>query len=247
MGLVQAENALAVMAQVKGHIEAGQGQALDHFLQVVEFGLLGLEELATRRRIEKQVAHFHRGAHRMGRRLHPGIHVAAFGFHLPGLIGVAGPRGQGQARHGTDGRQGLAPETEAHHPLKVFQVANLAGGMARQGQRQVIGGNAAAIVAHPQQLDPGLLDVHIDTPGTGVQAVFQQLLDHRGRALDHLAGGNLVRQTRAEQLDTGSFVQDCIAHCLAASSAPGMVRFCPTFNSSLLRLLALRKVAAETW
>ncbi|MNP27114.1 hypothetical protein D3C76_1200030 [compost metagenome] len=69
--------------------------------------------------------------------------------------------------------------------------------MTGQGQRQVVGGDPAAIVAHAQQLDPTLLDFDIDAPGTGVEAVLQQLLGHRSRALDHLPGGNLVSQPRA--------------------------------------------------
>jgi hypothetical protein len=206
VGLVQAENGLAVVAQMERHVETRQRQTLDHFLQVIEFGFFGLEELAPRRCVEEQVAHLHRGPDRMRGRLHARRHVAAFGFHLPGLIGIAGARGQGQARHGTDRRQCFTTEAQAHHLLKVFQIADLAGGVTGQRQRQVIGGNAAAIVTHPQQLDAALLDIDIDAFGTGVEAVFQQLLDHRRRALDHLTGGDLVRQPRAEQLDAAALV-----------------------------------------
>ena len=39
-------SALAVVPQVEGHVETRQGQALDHFLQVIELGLFRLEELA---------------------------------------------------------------------------------------------------------------------------------------------------------------------------------------------------------
>ena len=35
-------------------------------------------------------------------------------------------------------------------------------------------------------------DMDIDAGGAGVHTVFQQLLDHRGRPLHHLAGGDLV-------------------------------------------------------
>lgn len=90
VGLVQAEDGLAVVAQVESHVETGQGQALDDFLQVIEFGFFGFEEFAARRGVEEQVAHFHRSSHRMGCRLNPRRHIAAFGFHLPGLVGVAG-------------------------------------------------------------------------------------------------------------------------------------------------------------
>jgi hypothetical protein len=52
-----------------------------------------------------------------------------------------------------------------------------------QRQRQVIGGNAAAIVTHPQQLDAALLDIDIDAFGAGVEAVFQQpLITDAGRS-----------------------------------------------------------------
>jgi hypothetical protein len=158
----------------------------------------------------------------MSCRLHPRRHVPAFGFHLPRLIGIASAGRQGQARHGADGRQRLTTKPQAHHLFKVFQVTNLAGGVTGQSQRQVIGRNAAAIVAHPQQLDAALLHIDIDAFGTGVEAILQQLLDHRGRALDHFTGGNLVRQPRAEQLDARSIGQHLV-HSLAASSVPGMV------------------------
>ncbi|MNC54390.1 hypothetical protein D3C75_1038720 [compost metagenome] len=95
--------------------------------------------------------------------------------------------------------------------------------MTGQRQRQVIGRNAATVVAHPQQFDAALLHIDVDAPGTGVEAVFQQFLDHRSRTLDHLTGGNLVRQSRAEQLDPSAVVHELI-HSLAASSVPGMVR-----------------------
>jgi hypothetical protein len=223
MGLVQAEDGLAVVAQMERHIEARQGQTPDDFLQVIEFGFFGLEKLASCRRVEEQVAHFNRGAHRMRRRLHAGCHVTAFGLDLPGLIGVAGTGGQGQARDGADRCQGLTAKAQAHDLLEVFQVADLAGGVTGQRQRQVIGRNAATVVAHPQQFDAALLNIDVDAPGTGVEAVFQQLLDHRSRAFNHLTGGNLVRQSRAEQLDPSAVVYELI-HSLAASSVPGMVR-----------------------
>ena len=222
MGLVQAEDGLAVVAQMKGHVEARQRQTLDHFLQVIEFGFFGLEEFAPGRGVEEQVANFHRSADRMRRRLHPRRHVTAFGFDLPGLIGVTSTRGQCQACYGADRGQRLPPETEAHHLLKVFEVADLAGRVTGQGQRQVIGGNTAAVIAHAQQLDAALLDIDVDSLGAGVEAVFQQFLDHRCRALDHLTSGDLVRQSWAEQLDARSV--QYLVHSFDANSVPGIVR-----------------------
>ncbi|MCY1428376.1 hypothetical protein D9M71_442580 [compost metagenome] len=241
MGLVQAEDALAIVAQVEADIETGQRQPPDHFLQVIEFGFLGFEELAPGRGIEEQIAHFHRGTDRVRRRLHARRHVTAFGFDLPGLTGTGGTRGQGQARHRTDRGQGLATEAQAQYPFKVFQLADLAGGVTGQGQRQVVSRNTAAIVPHLQQFDAALLDFDIDAPGTGVQAVFQQFLGYRRRPLDNLAGGNLVGQPRAEQLDART-----TTHC-EANVVAGISRRWPTFSSSVFRLLMLRRLATLTW
>ena len=118
--------------------------------------------------------------------------------------------------------------------------------MTGQGQGQVIGRDPPTIVANPQQLDPTLLDIDINAPSAGVQAVLQQLLDDRGRALDDFTRGNLVRQARAEQFDARAAVHR-VVHSLAASSVPGMFRCWPIFSSSDCRLLALRKEAADTW
>ena len=241
VGLMQRQHALAVVAQMEGHIEARQRQALDDLLQVVEFGLLGAQELAPCRRVEKQITHFHRSAHRVSGRLHSRFHFAPLGFHLPGLAGIGGTRGQRQTRDGADRGQRFAAKAQAHDSLEIFQIANLAGGMAGQGQRKVVRRYTAAVVANPQQLDPALLDVHLDTTGAGVQAVLQQLLDHRGRAFDHLASGDLVRQPRAEQLDAWR-----LRHGWDARVVAGMFSVWPILITSLLRLLALRSEARLT-
>ena len=64
--------------------------------------------------------------------------------------------------------------------------------MAQKGQRNLVRADAAAIVRHPDKLAPALLDLHSNRRGLGVDGIFQQLLYHRGRALNDLPGGNLV-------------------------------------------------------
>src|SRR5690606_354868 len=98
------------------------------------------------------------------------------------------------------------------------------------------------VVAHPQQLDAALLDVHVDAPGAGVLAVLQQLLGHRGGTLDHLAGGDLVGQSRAQQLDAAH-----VAHGWTAGLVLGRRRDWPMRITSPLRLLARRRLATLTW
>ena len=239
--LVQRQHGLAVVAQMEGDVEMCQSQLLDHLLQVIELGLLGLEKLASCRGVEEQVAHLDRGTDRVCRRLHACGHVATFGLDLPGLRRIGRARGQGEPRHRANRGQRLTAKAQTADLLQILQITDLAGGMPRQSQRQVVGGNPAAVVAHLEQLDAALLDFDVDPPRAGIQAVLQQFLDHRGRPLDHLTGSNLVRQPRAQQLDARH-----LAHGWAARVVAGISRSWPTLITSLFRLLAERRAARLT-
>src|SRR5439155_1506018 len=61
---------------------------------------------------------------------------------------------------------------------------------------------AAAVIGHADQVRPALLHVDVDARGPGVDAVFQQLLEDAGRALDHFAGGDLGDDGLRQLLDT---------------------------------------------
>ena len=203
MRWAQAQHRAAVVAQVEGHIETRQGQALDHLFQMAEFGFLGAQELAPGRGIEEQVPYFHGGALRVGSRLYPGVHVPPLGLHLPGLIGILGAGGEHQPGDRADRGQCLATKTQGGHPFQIIQIHDLAGGVTRQRQRQVTLDDATPVIPDPQQLDAALLHIDINPRGSGIQAVFQQFLDHRRRSFHHLTRGNLVSQARAQQLYSG--------------------------------------------
>ncbi len=195
---------LAVMAQTEGHVEARQGQALDHFFQVIEFGLFRAHELAPGRGIKKQVAHFHGGTARMGRRLHLHFHIAPLAGGTAAFATVfIGIAGEGQAGHGADTGQGLTAKPQAVHSLQVFQRGYFAGGVAGQGQRQVVSGHADAVVAYADQLAAAGLHVYIHPGSTRIKAVFQHFLNDRRGAFHHFASGNLVGQPGAEQMNSG--------------------------------------------
>jgi len=69
---------------------------------------------------------------------------------------------------------------------------DLAGGVAQDGEAGVFRGHSRAVV--PDQYPGGAavpqLDLHAGGPG--VQGVLDQLLDHGGRAVDHLARRDLL-------------------------------------------------------
>ena len=68
--------------------------------------------------------------------------------------------------------------------------------MTRQRQGQIGLGHAPAIIPHPDQLQAALLNFDIYARRTGIEAIFNQLLDHRCRPFDHLACSDLVGQAR---------------------------------------------------
>ena len=192
-----------VVAQAEMHVESAQGQAFEHLVDASKLGSLGFQELFPRGRVEKQVAHFHRGAGGVLARFQPNLHLLAFGADGPaGAAFVRGrPGRQFQARNRADARQRLAAETQAGDGGQVFRPGNLAGGVAAQREREIVLVDAATVVAHPQQLLAALLDIDINARGAGVETVLKQFLEHRSGAFHHLARGYLVGQARTQSID----------------------------------------------
>ena len=49
-----------------------------------------------------------------------------------------------------------------------------------------------AIINDFNELTPTIGDANINAAGPGIEGIFQQFFNHRRRAFDHLAGGDLV-------------------------------------------------------
>jgi hypothetical protein len=79
---------------------------------------------------------------------------------------------------------------------------------------------ADAVIAHANKLLATLLDIHLDGPRTGINAVFQQLLYHGSRTLDDFTGGNLVYQLGGKNLDGHRATATC-SECAAHDNASG--------------------------
>ena len=187
----------AVVAQREGDIGPRQRHAAQDLVAMRKFGGLGLEELAPCRGIEIQVGDLDHGATGKGRRFHSvGVAAQAEGMGLRSV--VAGDRHAGYRRNGS---QRLAAKAVAGYPFQVGQTAYLARGVARQRRRQIVGGDAAAVIDDANQAHTAFFQLHVD-PGCGcVQAVFQQFLEHRSRTIDHLASGDLADEEFRQRLD----------------------------------------------
>jgi len=95
------------------------------------------------------------------------------------------------------------PRAKAHagNLLQIVQRGDLAGGMAHQGQRQFIFGDAFAIVAYTQQLDAAAFQLYINLSRVGIQTVFQQFLRaDAGRSITSPAAIWLMRSSGSRRM-----------------------------------------------
>src|SRR5205807_6503627 len=97
----------------------------------------------------------------------------------------------------------LTPEPERRHADQVRRIADLAGGVARQRQLRILATHPRAVVAHPDERLAAVFDRHADRARAGIERVLDQLLDDRGRPLDHLACRDLVGDLGGQDRDLG--------------------------------------------
>ena len=109
---------------------------------------------------------------------------------------VGRTRLKGHLSDAGDGGEGLAAEAERADAEKVVGILKFAGGVADEGQWQVVGVDAAAVVHKTDKVAATLFNIDVDARAAGVDGVLQQFLDDAGRPLDDLAGGDLADERR---------------------------------------------------
>ena len=183
-------NVLGVMAQCQVQLRMGQGQTRERLAHVTHLGRRAAEKLAAHGRIEEEMLDLQTGP---GRAV-PGTRLGKLSA-VTGKLGAKGvivrPRLQRDLGNAADRGQRFAAKAQGHYAEEILGVGQFAGRMAGEGQRQILGGDAAAVIHDADQLDAALLDVHIDAAAASIDGIFQQLLDHARWPLDHLAGGDL--------------------------------------------------------
>ncbi len=90
--------------------------------------------------------------------------------------------------------------------------------MSRQSQHEFVTVDPATVVGDADQAGAAGLDLDRDRAGAGVEAVLDQLLDHRRGPLDHFAGRDLVDQMGCEGADLR---QDVLRRPTAIPAFPG--------------------------
>ena len=106
-----------------------------------------------------------------------------------------------QPGHHAGAGQRLAAEPERADAPEVVQPHQLARGEARGGQCQVGRADPPAVVGHGEEAHPPGLALDVDGRRAGVEAVLDQLLGDRGRALHHLPRGDFVDDQLGQGLD----------------------------------------------
>src|SRR5437899_743447 len=98
-----------------------------------------------------------------------------------------------ESRAGAAGSAGIsisrAAEAQGGHLLEVLEAADLARRVAIEGEEGVVPPHAAAVVGDRDARLAAPLELDANGGRAGVESVLDQLLDHRRRALHHLAGG----------------------------------------------------------
>src|SRR5262249_4755724 len=120
---------------------------------------------------------------------------------LGAALVAAGPGLQRHLGDGTDRRQALAAESQGADGEQFAGVAQFAGGVGGEGQRQVVGLDAAAVIDDAEEVEAALADLDVESTGAGVDAVLEQFLEHAGGPLDDLARGDLSDDVIGQDLD----------------------------------------------
>ena len=74
--------------------------------------------------------------------------------------------------------------------------------MAFEGKECIITHHAGAVIRNADQLAAAAFHLDADTCRSSIEGVLEQLLDHRGRSVNHLACGDLVRYQVGKNADT---------------------------------------------
>ena len=164
---------------------------------VRQLGGVGLQELAPRRRGEKQFARLDAGAAGARQRLH----FAAARIQPRGMRIAVGAAGQAQLRYRRDGRQRLAAKPHRCYAFQLGQACDLAGGMAAQRQRHFCARNAMPVVVDRDLAHAAGRQAHGDLRGTCVERIVDQLLHDRRGPLDHFTSCDLADQLVGQLLD----------------------------------------------
>ena len=93
-------------------------------------------------------------------------------------------------RNGGNAGQRFAPEAQGDDRVEVGAGGKLGRRVTLEGQRQLVGLDAAAVIDHPDQVDATVVSFDLDATSAGIEGVLDELYDDGRWTASHLAGGD---------------------------------------------------------
>ncbi len=180
-----------VVVEFEAHLRIAERHALELGLDMPGRDIRLLQEPAAGRDVVEEVAHHELRPRRAGYDgLSGELPAVDLGHSAQLVLGLTGA--QLHLRDGRNRGERLAAESESIEFVDILRRADLAGGVAVEGQPGVDGRHAAAVVDDLDQVAASLAEVDRHAGGPRVDGILHHLLHHRGRAVDHLSGRDLV-------------------------------------------------------
>jgi hypothetical protein len=167
---------LAVHHQPQGYFRAVQQVARDQVHHLARLGGGGLEGVAAGGQVTEERRDLDLGSGGGGVFVQLSFVLKSRQGGPAELLG--GPRGEPHPSGLADGPQPLPPKAQG---ADVLQVGELAGGVVLEGQFQLLPGDAQAVVAHHNFVQPPAPQLDIKPGGACIQGVLEQLPHHVGR------------------------------------------------------------------
>ena len=178
----------------KADVRIDQHDTLESRDDIIKLSGIRLQELATGRHIEKEIADRKATTHRARARLLPyytGARQRQASTHL--IFLTTGT--QLDLRHRSNRRQGFASKAHRVQGEEVVSLTNLTGGMTFESQSGIRHGHTTTIIYYLNRSTAGIDDQHIDNLCTSINSILNQLLDDRSWSLNDLASSNLIGHT----------------------------------------------------
>ena len=191
---------LAVVREPECDVGPGERDAQEPVLGMGVFGGGRAQELPAGGRVVVEIEDVDDGAAVALHRLGIGQR-AAVRLDLPAVPRVGRATRERDVGDRRDAREGLPAEAQRADAFEVLEAGDLAGGVAGEREDELVAVDAAAVVLHADAPDATVVERDLDIGRAGVEAVLEEFLEGGGRALDDLAGGDLVDEQVGEDVD----------------------------------------------
>ena len=161
--------------------------------QMIILGRLGAHEFASRGRVKKQIANGYRRS-----RVASGVldvdQLSALDVDTGGNLVIFCLGYEFDFGDRRDRRQCFTAKAECADAAEIFERFDLRRGVSLKREYRVVPAHPLAVVADSHQAAAAEFDVDLDASSTGVDGVFDKLLDHGRGPLDDLASRDLICQ-----------------------------------------------------